>query len=689
MATKKPTPKPNPKPAPKKGASLPDLTLKPGGAVCKVELPLRPLRIYFQHMPGNTRTEAERGLGGLPYTLRIPNQPDVEDRTPESGQILLTGLQPGLTGELTILGTTLHLRVRDYSEDEHTDGETTMSIQGAKRHLMVMGYYDKPYRPVAPAPETLRPWERPTTDSQQPDDKLGNPEIEDAILRFQVDNALEPNGEIERRLLVNGKIDPNEALGFHTDPAHSEFKRFQPEFVAKLAQGGGSAPPDTMVPCKVPAGPAPKGNGIPTVTPLVREIYDGHRFIPVRFARYNPAIKYDPDSPELDERGYTTHDGPILSLEVGHTVTLRLERLHMAYGVPLSVTSSDPGVVSVVERPGGLYKFTGVKGSEEAAPKQAVVEVRYGSSDGLLLHKLYVQVYAPIEVAVAVHFVSIGQKGRSEQDVPRIAPALSQSTIQQIFHGTPAVTIPATAAMHGINHIWRAAGIRFSVTRWLDETIDLHQAGAMTAATVKDAAGNDVLIHEFDAITNLNRLPNHLNMYVVDSMVGGGIGWGSKNTALVAADKMHGQTPSTRDRLVQTFAHEIGHFLGLWHPATVNAKGDDVVTKIPGGPPENHALQDYWSRRMLMYCYTSLITTYGPLAATTRQLGRQSNVGNGWDVGGKMLCCQVVPKIVSSADKSEIETARAIALQNQVDSSTNTRASWNPFEQKTDQGMFA
>jgi hypothetical protein len=318
-----------------------------------------------------------------------------------------------------------------------------------------------------------------------------------------------------------------------------------------------------------------------------------------------------------------------------------------------------------------------------------VVEVRYGSSDGLLLHKLYVQVYAPIEVAVAVHFVSIGQKGRSEQDVPRIAPALSQSTIQQIFHGTPAVTIPATAAMHGINHIWRAAGIRFSVTRWLDETIDLHQAGAMTAATVKDAAGNDVLIHEFDAITNLNRLPNHLNMYVVDSMVGGGIGWGSKNTALVAADKMHGQTPSTRDRLVQTFAHEIGHFLGLWHPATVNAKGDDVVTKIPGGPPENHALQDYWSRRMLMYCYTSLITTYGPLAATTRQLGRQSNVGNGWDVGGKMLCCQVVPKIVSSADKSEIETARAIALQNQVDSSTNTRASWNPFEQKTDQGMFA
>ncbi|VWB35952.1 hypothetical protein BLA14095_01445 [Burkholderia lata] len=154
----------------------PNLTLRSGGAVCKVVLSQRPLRIYFQAYPGITGTEAERALAGIPYKLRIPCQPDIEGQTEPNGQILLPGLQPGLTGELQILGTMIHLRPRDFSADEATDRATVMGIQGAKRRLMIMGYYDKPYRSNG--------------QNQVPDDKLDHVEIEDAILQFQVDSEM-------------------------------------------------------------------------------------------------------------------------------------------------------------------------------------------------------------------------------------------------------------------------------------------------------------------------------------------------------------------------------------------------------------------------------------------------------------------------------------------------------------------
>lgn len=174
-------------------------------------------------------------------------------------------------------------------------------------------------------------------------------------------------------------------------------------------------------------------------------------------------------------------------------------------------------------------------------------------------------------------------------------------------------------------------------------------------------------------------------MYVVDAMIGGGIGWGARNTALVAAEQMHGAGPSTPDQLVQTFAHEIGHFLGLWHPGTANSQGDNLP--FPPQHPADHAMQDYWSRRSLMYVYTSLGPT-NPLAPNVRQRGRQMDVGNGWFVGGKMLCCKVVPQIISSANFSEIATSRGIAMVNQV-IETRTTAWKSRIDAETGNGLFA
>ncbi|WP_458765484.1 zinc-dependent metalloprotease family protein [Cupriavidus basilensis] len=648
-------------------ASYPELTLKPGGAVCKVAIPLRPLRIYFQLFPGISRTEAERGLAGLSYKLRIPGQTDSEGTTEANGKILLPGLQPGITGELEILGTLIQLTARDYSDDEKTDSTTTMGIQGAKRRLMVLGYYDKPYRSVRPGQVAV---------SQIPDDKLDHIEIEDAILRFQVDSGIEPNGEIERHELAGSKIDPSQAFGFHRDLTGSNVKQFHPDFVAKLAAGGGSAPPGTMEPCTVPPPPRPKHKGTvgsakpgPSPKPLAREIYDGHRFVPVRFVRYNESTTFHPGRPELDERGYREHDGPIVSLMAGQRIDLLLLRLHVGASVPLSFVSTDESTVKISQATGDLIELTGIAGlRNKAEGTTAAIEVRYGSPSGPLLHTLAVQVYAPINVAVAVHFVSIGQAGKPE--IPRIPPSLQRPKLEPIFNK--------------INDIWRAAGIRFEVKQWLNDTIDLTQAGAMT---VKPAKDGQPAVNEFHAVTSLNRKARHLNMYVVESTIGSGIGWGLCNTALVAAEQMHGGQPSSQDQLIQTFAHEIGHFLGLWHPATHNPEGDDVHVQIQGRE-ERHNLEDFWSRRMLMYVYTGL-NGIGPLDANTRQRGRQQDVGNGWHVGGKMLCCKTVPKVVSSPEDSEIVTARGIALLNKSESSTEKKTAWSPPSDNAGQGVFA
>ncbi|VWB44446.1 M12 family metallo-peptidase [Burkholderia lata] len=639
----------------KKPAPPPELKLKSGGAVCKVVLSQRPLRIYFQAYPGITGSEADRALAGIPYKLRIPGQPDIDGQTGPNGQILLPGLQPGLTGELQILGTMIQLRPRDYSAEETTDGIAAMGIQGAKRRLMIMGYYDKPYRFNGL--------------NQAPDDKLDHVEIEEAILQFQVDSGMVPNGEIERHEMVGDSIDTSQQYGFHRDLFSSTIKRFHPDFVVKLATGGGEAPPGTMAPCAVspstPAGgksPA-KVSSAATPQPLVREIYDGHRFVPVRFVRQNPG-HFNPLQPELDERGFVDgRAGPVVSLMAGETIQVRMARVHVAGGAPLFLKSSDETVVKVRQLADDVVELKGFDGTDmnvDARPKKATIAVHYGGIDGTVLHRLHVEVYDPIEVAVALHLVSIGQRGNPE--IPRVPPSLQRSKIEPVFES--------------INKIWRAAGICFQVTQWLDDTIDLNQAGVMT---VQGA------INEFNDVTGLNRKAAHLNMYVVDSMIGGGIGWGARNTALVAAEQMHGDRPSSPDELVQTFAHEIGHFLGLSHPGTANSQGDNLP--FPPQHPEDHAMQDYWSRRSLMYVYIGLGLT-NPLAPNVRQRGRQMDIGNGWRVGGKMLCCKVVTKIVSSEDKSEIATARGIAMLNQVIQTRTT--AWNSQNNtETGNGLFA
>jgi hypothetical protein len=380
----------------------------------------------------------------------------------------------------------------------------------------------------------------------------------------------------------------------------------------------------------------------------------------------------------VDDRGYLEHEGPIVSIMAGQTITVRLLRLHMAQEAmsKLSLVSTNERVVKIVGRTtdkmGEVVKLSGVPGSmsnNPEMPKEATIEVRYGGVKGPLVHRLSVQVYNPIEVAVAVHFVPIGQ--RNNEKIAPILPSLKRAEFEKIIDK--------------INITWRAAGVRLHVTKWLtDAPVYLTTAGAMTS---------NGSVNEFDDVTR-NRQSQHMNLYVVDSMIGGGIGWGAAKTALVAADQKHGDQPSTPDALANVFAHEVGHFLGLWHPATRYSEGDNIavtVTVTGKTHTERHNLEDLWSCRMLMYGYTRVVHApyLLPLADDTRQRGRYSDIGNSQYVGGKMLCCKTVPKIVSSFPFSEIVTARKIALLYPYAQPKGTTTGWLSPNSKSGQGVFA
>ena len=608
------------------------LTLKPNRAVRQVEVPLRPLRIFFQTYPGTTGPEDKRAIASIPYTLRIPGHDEIQGQTAPDGHIPLPGLQPDLVGELEVLDTIIRLVPRDFNEEEQLDGQSNLTIQGAKRRLMILGYYDLLYRTESSGP-----------DEQTPDDSLDHPEIENAILHFQVDHALEPNGEIERHEMKQDEtnprrwqIDAGQKYGFHRDLASSTIGQFHPDFVAALVASAGSAPPDSI-------GSASESPPVSDAVgqSLIREFYDGQRFVPVRFSRLPPRNPgdVDPQRPELDERGYADgRFGPVVSLMTGSVIQVGLDRVHVSPATALLLQSTDASVATATLN-GDVVEITGVAGAGPTAQAAAAtINVCLDDESQTVLHRLYVQVYDPIVVAVAVHFVSIGKLGESDDDVPPESPILNRESFFPI--------------LERVNNIWRAAGIQFNVNEsaWLDERIDLAEVGVM-----RDTRD------ERHKVTDLNRADRHLNIYVVPNIGGAATGRTVSGIGVVVADHdKHGALVGEY-QLAQTVAHEIGHFLDLMHPGTKSSWGDEW--DAPGG--ENHAMEDYWSRRMLMYGLPGL-KIEPDLPDKVRQRGRQRDVGNGEGRNGVMLCSRTVPAILSSSNHSEVEIARSAAKSYQV-----------------------
>jgi len=639
------------------------LRLKPSRSVRDVPVERDYLRIYFQSYPGDTGDENVRGIAGIPYILRIPGaNKQISAETNASGEIPLRGLQLGMTAELEIFDTLLRLTPRDFNANEVRTGSQAddtepdapvdavvdkadvskpMKIQGAKRRLMILGYYDKPYRAGSPL-------------SQTPDDKLNHIEIENAILHFQVDQKLEPNGEIERHPTIKDgskpapSIDWGKIYGFHVSRNASVDtqgsvapRRFDPGFVIKLTQAGGTAPAKAVEKiASQPPMPAREGNDSAPSSVLDRDIYDGQRFIPVRFARPD-GINAQFRTPELDERGYDDmRYGPVVSLATGESIQVRLECVHLADPSSLLIKSTDPGIAEVTFDNLQTITVKGVSGGGGSAPEKAVIEVRFKKNPAVL-HRLYVEVYNFIEVGVYVSFIQMtgsgGEKKRS---------AVQKEEMQKAFGE--------------VNRIWSAAAIKFKVLRWIsDEDFELKNPGHID----RDDCKKIIFMHEDKGNKFYPENKHRISVYVTPFMPAGSNGMTDSDKGSVIYGWPDVESfPSDYERtLARTVAHEIGHFLGLSHPGTLNGNGDefDVIGK-------DHVMEDYWSRRMLMYPYVTGLNNK-IITDEKRQHGRQNNVGNGESFPGEMIGCRAVTDISSRlGDQSEIQAARFRASQNAV-----------------------
>lgn len=95
-------------------------------------LMLRRVKLYFQRFPGTAGTDAERGIAGLAYTLRIDGRVAHTGTTAADGSLTLR-VPAQSRAVLEILGTQYDLTLQN-----HLDAVTTM--KGQQGRLAMLGY---------------------------------------------------------------------------------------------------------------------------------------------------------------------------------------------------------------------------------------------------------------------------------------------------------------------------------------------------------------------------------------------------------------------------------------------------------------------------------------------------------------------------------------------------------------------
>jgi hypothetical protein len=316
---------------------------------------------------------------------------------------------------------------------------------------------------------------------------------------------------------------------------------------------------------------------------ITKEVYGLERIVPLRFSRLadpmKPQNESGPprgDAPDMDDRGFKVEfPGPIVGVTEGRIIMVRLIRENIEDAAPLFVKSDTPSIVTVESpQPGNLpnvknmvIKLKGIKGGDQN-PQKAKIQVFYQDTSGPLLAELMVWVFKPLKLNIIPHIVTIAQTGGGASAVGSNA---NVADIMKVVQGT-----------------WYQAGIIFNVGTTLNENVTLATAGVVS---------DNPFPGEVDTILKLHWTGTGINVYFVHRIGNGGtLGYGISpsvyktfgftNPGILVADTTAWGSVRDVQWWANDLAHEIGHFLTLWHPDKC---------EIP-----DH-LQDSWSRRMLMH----------------------------------------------------------------------------------------
>lgn len=324
-------------------------------------------------------------------------------------------------------------------------------------------------------------------------------------------------------------------------------------------------------------------------------IHKTRRLVPVTFRRATTGAP-NHFRPDLDERGFTgAEHGPLAPCCQGDTIIVQVVREHLRSTAPLFATSTAPAV-AVVEGGAALaqgataeLKIRGVLGDN---PKTAIIQIHFGSEGGPVIAQLGVWVYKPLMLRIKPHVVSITTAADAAH-VPPIPPV--------------AATVKPQDVIDGVRRIWRPFGINFTLLPQVEHTVQMSVAGqVMWGAEI----GNLFAAHNAPpAPAGGGPAPaapaKTLHIYFVHHCVGtAGQGYfgvgvapslvaanayasvGINHPGIVVADEAKGAYALDIELQSAMVAHEIGHFLSLWHPEKKDA---------------GHQREDMWSRRSLMY----------------------------------------------------------------------------------------